>query len=547
MIDDEKSKNQKNDFINNKNKSVKFSDFVAPLSIIGIVGLVIRFYYFPYDIPFTYDALDYFSYAMSMSQTGQFPNNWVLVNNGWPSLVSFFFMNLNSENFIDYVHTQRILSIIISVLTIIPIYLIAKKFFDKTWSIIATALFVFNPKIIENSLLGVTESLYLFLITIGLFLLLSKNSLHAYISFIIIALVSITRYEGLLLLIPFSIIFFIKFKNEKKIIFKYILALLLFLLIIIPVGALRMESSGQDGFISHYTAGLIYVSDDLVEGTEEDEEWIIEGQNNIPIFLKNGIYGFIKALGLLLIPFSIFLIPASLIIIFTKKYQKKIDLKVSSIILLTGIMCIPAFYAFGRNIDDPRFIFVFLPFLCILSIPILKDIQEKINKKRIFSICFIGVIIIGGTMIMEYQKTDYENEREVYQIIKYVIENTDGVNAISPESRYFKTAEIEHKWPNISNLEVSDSGHVSREINRIFAEDFKTLNELLIESKKIGITHLIVDGKDSRPDFLNLIYQNDENYPFLERIYDSTEHGLEYHVKIYLINYEHFEEIQNYR
>ncbi len=547
MIDDEKSKNQKNDFINNKNKSVRFSDFVAPLSIIGIVGLVIRFYYFPYDIPFTYDALDYFSYAMSMSQTGQFPNNWVLVNNGWPSLVSFFFMNLNSENFIDYVHTQRILSIIISVLTIIPIYLIAKKFFDKTWSIIATALFVFNPKIIENSLLGVTESLYLFLITIGLFLLLSKNSVHAYISFIIIALVSITRYEGLLLIIPFSIIFFIKFKNEKKIIFKYILALLLFLLIIIPVGALRMESSGQDGFISHYTAGLIYVSDDLVEGTEEDEEWIIEGQNNIPIFLKNGIYGFIKALGLLLIPFSIFLIPASLIIIFTKKYQKKIDLKVSSIILLTGIMCIPAFYAFGRNIDDPRFIFVFLPFLCILSIPILKDIQEKINKKRIFSICFIGVIIIGGTMIMEYQKTDYENEREVYQIIKYVIENTDGVNAISPESRYFKTAEIEHKWPNISNLEVSDSGHVSREINRIFAEDFKTLNELLIESKKIGITHLIVDGKDSRPDFLNSIYQNDENYPFLERIYDSTEHGLEYHVKIYLINYEHFEEIQNYR
>ncbi len=547
MIDDEKSKNQKNDFINNKNKSVKFSDFVAPLSIIGIIGLVIRFYYFPYDIPFTYDALDYFSYAMSMSQTGQFPNNWVLVNNGWPSLVSFFFMNLNSENFIDYVHTQRILSIIISVLTIIPIYLIAKKFFDKTWSIIATALFVFNPKIIENSLLGVTESLYLFLITIGLFLLLSKNSVHAYISFIIIALVSITRYEGLLLIIPFSIIFFIKFKNEKKIIFKYILALLLFLLIIIPVGALRMESSGQDGFISHYTAGLIYVSDDLVEGTEEDEEWIIEGQNNIPIFLKNGIYGFIKALGLLLIPFSIFLIPASLIIIFTKKYQKKIDLKVSSIILLTGIMCIPAFYAFGRNIDDPRFIFVFLPFLCILSIPILKDIQEKINKKRIFSICIIGVIIIGGTMIMEYQKTDYENEREVYQIIKYVIENTDGVNAISPESRYFKTAEIEHKWPNISNLEVSDSGHVSREINRIFAEDFKTLNELLIESKKIGITHLIVDGKDSRPDFLNSIYQNDENYPFLERIYDSTEHGLEYHVKIYLINYEHFEEIQNYR
>ncbi len=546
-MDDKKSENLKNDFIDNKNKSKKKNNVIIPLSIIGIIGLIIRFYYFPYDIPFTYDALDYFSYAMSMSQIGHFPNNWALVNNGWPTLISFFFANLNSDNFIDYVHTQRILSIIFSVLTIIPIYLISKKFFDKTWSIVASGLFIFNPKIIENSLLGVTESLYLFLITIGLFLLLSKNKFYTYISFIVIALVSITRYEGLLLIIPFSIIFFIKFKNEKKLIFKYIFALTLFLLIIIPVGALRMESSGQDGFFSHYIAGLIYVSDDLVEGTEDDEEWIIEGQNNIPIFLKNGIYGFINALGILLIPISIFLIPASLIIIFRKKYQEKINWKISSILLLSGIMCIPAFYAFGRNIDDPRFIFIFLPFLCILSIPILKDIQEKINGKRIFSICLIGFIIIGGTMIMEYQKTDYENEREVYQIIKYVIENTDGVNAISPESRYFKTAEIEHKWPNISNLEVSDSGHVSREINRIFAEDFKTLNELLIESKKIGITHLIVDGKDSRPDFLNSIYQNDENYPFLERIYDSTEHGLEYHVKIYLINYEHFEEIQNYR
>jgi hypothetical protein len=364
------------------------------------------------------------------------------------------------------------------------------------------------------------------------------------VSFSIIALVSITRYEGLLLIIPFSIIFFIRLKKERKTIFKYLFALSLFLLIIIPIGTLRMESSGQDGFISHYFAGLTYVSDDLVEGTEEDEEWVVEGQNNIPIFLKNGIFGFIKALGLLLIPFCIFLIPASLFVIFRKKPQTKIDLKTSSIIFFIGTMSIPAFYAFGRNIDDPRFIFVFLPFLCILSIPILKSIQEKYNHKRIFSICFMGVIIIGGILVMEYQKIDYENELEVYQIMQYVIKNTDGVNAISPESRYFKTAEIENIWPNISNLEISDSGHVSREINRIFAEDFNTLDEFLTESKKRGISHLIVDGKENRPNFLNLVYQNDEEYPFLEKIYDSAENDFEYHVKIYLIDYEHYEQVK---
>ena len=36
-------------------------------------------------------------------------------------------------------------------------------------------------------------------------------------------------------------------------------------------------------------------------------------------------------------------------------------------------------------------------------------------------------------------------------------------------------------------------------------KELEVQDELLIESKKIGITHLIVDGKDSRPDFLNLI------------------------------------------
>ena len=143
---------------------------------------------------------------------------------------------------------------------------------------------------------------------------------------------------------------------------------------------------------------------------------------------------------------------------------------------------------------------------------------------------------------MEYQKPDYENEREVYQIMKYVIKNTDGVNAMSPESRYFKTAEIEQKWPNMSNLEISDSGHVSREINRIFAEDFETLDELLIEAKLQGITHLLVDSKNDRPDFLKLIYKKDDEYTFLKKIYDSSENGFEYHVKIYSIDYKIFEE-----
>ena len=210
-------------------------------------------------------------------------------------------------------------------------------------------------------------------------------------------------------------------------------------------------------------------------------------------------------------------------------------------------MILPAFYAFGRNIDDPRFLFIFLPFLCLLSIPILKIAEEKFNQIQILTIICVVIIILVSFVIMEYEKIDYGHEQDAYEISKYVIKTADGINAISPESRYFKTAEVEKKWPSITipNLEADNPGHISREINRIFAEDFETLNEFLIESKNSGITHLIVDGNENRANFLNSIYKNENDFPFLKKIYDSHENGLNYHVKIYLIDYEHFGQIQN--
>ena len=520
---------------------------VLILIMIGIAGLIIRFCYFPYDIPFTYDALDYFSYAVSMSQSGHFPDEWALANNGWPAFVSIFFSTMNYENFIDYTHMQRILSLTISVLTIIPIYLLSRKFFNKLFSIVATALFIFNPRIVDNSLLGITEPIYLFLISTSILLFFSKSKYFVYTSFGIIALGAIMRYEGLLLIIPFSIMFFIKFRYEKRVIIKYFIAISIFLLILTPIAYLRIDTFGEDGFVSHFNAGFVYVSDDLVHGTEDDEVWIIEGENNTSVFLINGLSGFGKMLGLLSIPFFLFLIPTSLIVLIKKKYYKKIDYKISTIILITVVMILPAFYAFGRNIDDPRFLFIFLPFLCLLSIPILKIAEEKFNQIQILTITCVVIIILVSFVSMEYEKIDYGHEQDAYEISKYVIKTADGINAISPESRYFKTAEVEKKWPNITipNLEADNPGHISREINRIFAEDFETLNEFLIESKNSGITHLIVDGNENRANFLNSIYKNENDFPFLKKIYDSRENGLNYHVKIYLIDYEHFGQIQN--
>jgi len=98
----------------NELESKRYTAFF--LGLIIILGLVLRFYYFPYDVPLSLDTLSYFSYAFEISQTGKFPIDFVLINNGWPTFLSIFFSLFKFENFIDYMELERGVSILISVM-----------------------------------------------------------------------------------------------------------------------------------------------------------------------------------------------------------------------------------------------------------------------------------------------------------------------------------------------------------------------------------------------------------------------------------------------
>ncbi len=60
-------------------------------------------------------------------------------------------------------------------------------------------------------------------------------------------------------------------------------------------------------------------------------------------------------------------------------------------------------------------------------------------------------------------------------------------------------------------------------------------------AKDEGLTHLVTDGKNAEPKFLNDIFYNEKNYPYLLLQFDSVEHGFKYHLKIYKIDFEIFE------
>jgi len=64
-----------------------------------------------------------------------------------------------------------------------------------------------------------------------------------------------------------------------------------------------------------------------------------------------------------------------------------------------------------------------------------------------------------------------------------------------------------------------------------------------MKGKDQGLTNLVIDGSNKNAEFLNDVFFNDEKYPYLEKIFDSSEHGYKYHLKIYKINYSRFESL----
>ena len=91
-------------------------------------GFIFRYIFFPFDIPLVLDSLGYFWYGIDLSVAKDFPTTYSLANNLWPTFLSFFFSLTNSENYLDFMFIQRNISILFSVMTVIPVYFLAKRF-----------------------------------------------------------------------------------------------------------------------------------------------------------------------------------------------------------------------------------------------------------------------------------------------------------------------------------------------------------------------------------------------------------------------------------
>ena len=490
---------------------------VFSLLIIGGIGLFLRMYYFPYNVPLVQDALEsYFFYATDIHILGYLPTNPFVANNGWPIFLSFFFTIFHFDTAFDYMNLQRIITISISTLTIIPVYFLCKTFFDRRFAIVGASIFAFEPRIIQNSLLGVTEPLYIILVTLAIVLFFSSNKKLIYASFGVVAFASLVRAEGLFVFFPLIIMFFVRHKSERGIIYKGILSISIFVAIVLPMAIFRKMTLGSDELTGRIASSTSYIlATSLHEG-------------NIITNTITAIENIVKFSGWSLIPVFIFFIPLGIFLIFKNRNQ---DTKTLIVIMIS--MIIPVFYAFSFA-PDTRYIYPLFPLFCILSLFAVTKYEDKIKTRNLFLILIMGGILLSSSIFLEFKKFDYDHQREAFSIAQYIVITANGINDYYPEDGYLKPAEIPQKWPFLSSS-------IPIQTSIISTNNFDSLEKYVEFSKNKGLTHLVLDGNQNRPYFLNDVFYHGEKYPYLIKEFDSWDHGFKYHIKIYKINYDEFD------
>ena len=489
--------------------------------LLGVIigGIIFRLIFSHFELPLNSDNLQYFLYALDFS-LGESTNSIKIHNPGWPLFLSFFFTLFESNNYMDFMALQKIISISISSLTAIPIYFLGKKFFSKDLAIIGSILFVFEPRIVQNSTFGISDPLYVIALTIAIVLLVNSRRNFEFLAFSILGLSIIVRSEGLFLIPAFILIYFWQKKISKNSIIKIIISLLIISTILSTVIYFQnMENTNRDLF-SRIDSGI----DEIYSSPET------KSAGSSTNLIINGVVNFIKFLGWSQIPIWVIFVPIGFIFLLISKNQ---DTKI--ILTLLFFISLPTLYAFSF-VNDTRYLFPLYPIFSLLSLFFLTKFSK--NKKN-FSFIKMGIIIgliLSSTMYLIWKDIDVENEQEAYDFMKKISDDKKIINYFGYELSYrIPTALEKVGYFPISTNKIEEKAIKVVNIPRV--NSFEEFIKMGIENK---MTHLAIKEKNHH-EFLDEIFKNEKKYPFLIKENDFREQDSKVNLKIFKIDYNKYD------
>ena len=529
-----------------------------------IISLFLKLYTIDFTLPLTGDGLSYLlnSIAHVNGDFSQHPHR----STGWSLFLYPFLSIIDSNDILVYSNVSRIVSISISLVSIVLVYALGKKFFNEKYSLVVACLFAFEPHLNYNSGFGLTEPLYHFLILVSFYFVFNEKSKFIIISLILASFVWWTRFNGITIFIIITIIYFLTQKKDLKTIRNFSIGLFLFLLIISPMLIQRADQYG-DPFYFTYTGKVFSGSYEQLISIQVKENPVtaleyIEN-NGIFSFLENflgqGIFNIFSTFSRILFPFLIILLPIGIFFSFRAFDQKTKFIKINwLIIILSSLSLILTF----SIIAEKRYLYFIFPFLIIFAtIPIqrftdygLSTFSFSQRQKNISLIIIISIILLLSIWFTaRYDKPDLELENEKIEFSKFAINNLSGnlQREMGYAFDYYALMLIDNPKGNFKNCKVnfvSDYCGIDRErlVNRITVTG-DSLEEIILSGKNYDLKYILSNEKPDDVgfhEFLDEIYFTEKKYVYLTKIFDSNDYGFKkLKFKIYEIDYEKFEEL----
>ena len=533
---------------------------IVLLLVIVLISLGLKLYHIDFSLPYNTDNLGFILRGFSHlnGDFSQTPDKGL----GW-SLFLFPFLHLvESNNLLDYSNLVRIISLAVSSASIPMMYFLSKRFFERKYSLVAACLFAFEPHLNYYSGIGLAEPLYILAI-IGTFYFVTSS--HAKMIIPALMLSSViwwTRINGFVILLLTTIIFFILHKKEPKTIGFYLLALVFFILILSPMLIQRDSQFGDPLYFWYNDKIFLDNYDELVSENIENDG------SALGYIEKNGIYSFterfifqgientFEILFKLSLPYLIILIPFGILFSFRAFDQKQNLIWANWIFILGTIVTLIVVIS---TVPERRFLLLLYPFLIIFSvIPIQRLVEYGFStfsfsqrQKNISLFSLLVIILVLSTLftVNQYEQPNVIFENEKLQVAHYMVENLNGVvlDGNGPAFEYVSYVLVNEPHGNFKEKNINDSNMYFSKVNPnfkrsyIYAESIENL--LMIDSTEK--LHYIVSNENegSFHTYVNEIYSNEEKYPYLTKIFDSTEQGMKFvKIKIFEIDYEKFME-----
>lgn len=484
--------------IENKiDKVFKFSVF--PILLIFLIGFFIRLYFTPFDLPSrSSDAFNFIIIALS------FQDSWENIAGRyymWSGLLSLIFIPFNFGDYDGYFTIIRLVTISISAVSGLIFYAIAKEIMSKKFALLAMAFFVIEPNIIENSIFGLSESLFLILGLTSFYFTINKSHKFFLLSFVFAGLAFDARTSGAVLFVVPLVALYLRPELKKQFLKYALIGTTLFMIIITPTILDFNSRIGEE---------LSFIDPSL---TKRDTPSFEHGS-----FIKDNKYLGATVTGLvhiirISIPYLFLFVPIG-IFAGLKRFDWQIRL-IAIIISLTFVMAIPQYTVSVEY----RNLFFITPFLCILSAIGVQHLTSKMKIRNLVLIIIIISIIPTSAIFLSERQPDVELILEKERFAKYLISNFEGT--ITGSNWNYIKHNI--KLP-VGSIIVDDEGSKIQLITPDWV--IHDRNELIDFLTEFQINYVVVDNeRDIRFPVFSEILSNEEDFKFLKKIYDASEFG----------------------